>query len=166
MLIKTMVGSYSPEDAEKILLNCDSSVNIVQTEEVYYPYLLLCYDLEVGKKRLSKLNKKANCIVDLVQGRPAEGRGTPAYREIEVDGSAALSTEVSREKALVIGHDFVFKLYLNKAKLLHTPSIRVTDEEYFYKKFFIVHCKDMDEEDYFIMVDSMDGAISVLDHKG
>ena len=166
MLIKTMIGGYTPQDAQKILINCDSSINIVRLEEIYYPYRLLCYSLEVGRNRLSKLNKIANCIIDLVQGTPAEGKGTPSYKEIEIRPNAALDAEISKEQAYKVGHDFVFKLFLNKAKLLHTPEIKITDEEFFYKKFYIVHCKDPEERDYFIMVDSMDGGLSILDYKG
>lgn len=166
MLIKRIMGGYAPEDAEAILHNTDSSIQVVRVEEVYYPYKMICYDVEIGKGRKKNFFKKSDCIIDLVRGSAAIGEGVPVYEEKEIDESSALEIKIPDEEVHRKGHDFVLKLFLNKAKLLRVPSITVTDETLFYKNFFIVHCKDEAEMDYFIMIDSMDGAISILDYKG
>jgi len=155
---------YTPEDAVHAIVNTDGRVRVADVKEIYYPYRLIKYDLSVGKEgAFSKLTKKANCIVDLVVGRPAEGRGNPKYEEIKVDEELILEEKIDDEKARNMGYDFVLKLFLNKARLLHTPRIQVTEEKHFHKKFYIVRCLDKDDLDYFIMVDAIDGGLVILD---
>lgn len=163
MLIQTIKDCYTAEEAEGILLNTDRRVNIIDTVAVYYPYFRLRYRLIVGGKSWSKLNKLSDCIIDLVDGRPAEVRGEPVYEEIEVDEKDVLDIKISKEECYKKSHDFVLKLYLNKAKLMHVPGMEIISEEHFYKKFYIIHCKDKEDLDYFIMVDSIEGEISIID---
>ncbi|MEG0156635.1 MAG: hypothetical protein RR661_03155 [Anaerovoracaceae bacterium] len=163
MRITTLKNAYTKEEAEGIVWNADKRVNIVQTEEIYYPYYRMRYTIVVGGKSWNKLNKLAYCIVDLVDGRPAESRGEPDYQQIEIEPSRALPIAVSKEECYKKSHDFVLKLYLNKAKLLHVPGMEILSEELFYKKFYLVQCKDAQDLDYFLMVDSIEGELSILD---
>ncbi|MCL2880553.1 MAG: hypothetical protein FWF29_09930 [Treponema sp.] len=152
-------------DVQSLLHHTDPSVNIVKVEEVYYPYKRISYELEVGKQVNKKFMKKADCIIDLVQGSVAEGEGTPEYEELSVNPEQMLEVCVQNEDAVRKGHDFVLKLFLNKAKVLRVPRITVTSEELFYKNFFIVHCKDREALDYFLLMDSMDGGLSILNYQ-
>jgi len=162
--IKTFENIYSPEDAEGILLNCDSKINIAKMTEVYYPYKRIKYNLTIGG-RLSKLDKEVNCIIDLVSAVPAVGQGMPNFVEIEVDESIVLERVVTDERLYEIGHNFVFKLFLNRSKILHTPNIAIEEEELFHKMFYITQCLDNEGVSYFVLVDSIDGGIAILDWK-
>lgn len=162
--LEILRAEYTPEDAMRAIVNTDGTVRIADIRSVYYPYKLIKYDLDVGKKgKLSQLKKKAYCIVDLAVGRPAEGRGDPQYDREDVDEELIIGETIDDDKANHLAYDFVLKLYLNKAKLMHTPKIHTTEEKYFHKKFYIVRCLDKEDLDYFIMVDAIDGGLVILD---
>ncbi|MBR0599355.1 hypothetical protein [Sinanaerobacter chloroacetimidivorans] len=162
---KMILNSYGIEDAKNILLHTDPKINIIGADRVFYPYVWIQYSLFVGKGRLSKLNKTYDCIIDGVSGSTYEGKGTPTMAAIEIEEKDALESQITMEKCREIGHDFVMKQFLGKAKLLMAPAIEVVKEVFFHKKFYIVHCLDDQERDYFIMVDAIDGGLSVLDCK-
>ena len=44
------------------------------------------------------------------------------------------------------------------------PAKKCTEEE-FYKRFYVVTCHDENDQEYHIMVDAVDGGISVLDNE-
>lgn len=161
---KMIFNGYDVEGAKNLLLNTDRKINIVGVDEVFYPYVLLCYSLLVGKGRLSKLNRLCNCIVDGVSGSVYEGKGTPAMIDIEIEEKNSLEFQVTMDQCHRVGHDFVMKQFLGKAKLLMAPVIQILREEIFYKRFYIMHCLDDEERDYYIMVDAVDGGLSILDH--
>jgi hypothetical protein len=163
MKSKMILNGYDLEGAKRILQNTDHKINIVGVDEVFYPYVLIWYSVFVGKGRLSKLNKFYNCIIDGVTGSTYEGKGTPTMVEIDIDEKDSLELQVSMEECREIGHNFVMKQFLGKAKILIAPVIQVLREEVFHKKFYIMHCLDDEEQDYYIMVDAIDGGLSVLD---
>ena len=63
------------------------------------------------------------------------------------------------------GHSFALKQYIGKAKLMATPEMQIIEEDIFYKKFYVVKARDPEGYTYFILVDAVDGGISVLDHE-
>lgn len=75
-----------------------------------------------------------------------------------------LDEQITEKDWQRIGHDFVLKQQLSKAKLLTPPEFSIMEKEYFHKQFYILHCLDDEENDYYIMVDAIDGGISILDH--
>ena len=158
-----ILDGYDIEGAKKLLLNTDHKINIVGVDEVFYPYILIWYSVFVGKGRKSKFNKNYNCIIDGVTGSTYEGKGTPTMIEIELDEKDSLEMQVTMEDCREIGHNFVMKQFLGKAKILIAPVIEIMNEEVFHKKFYIMHCLDDEERDYYIMVDAIDGGLSVLD---
>jgi hypothetical protein len=161
---KILASSYDAEGAKKILLRTDYKVNIMETDEVFYPYVMLQYSAAVGKGRLSKLNKRYDCVVDGVLGSAYEGKGKPALTDIDLEGTKALGLRITAEECHSIGHDFALKLFLENAKLLMTPEIQLLREDIFYKKFYVMHCLDEQNRDYYVMIDAVDGGLSVLDH--
>ncbi len=163
---KMILNAYDVEEAKKLLYNTDHKINIVGVDEVFYPYVLIQYSIFVGKGRLSKLNKLSRCIIDGVTGSTYEGKGTPTMIDVEIEEKNTLELQISMDKCREIGHNFVMKQFLEKAKLLMTPVIQAVSEETFHKKFYIMHCLDEEERDYYIMVDAIDGGLSVLDYNG
>lgn len=154
---------YTEEDAKIILWNCDKEANIVGVREIYYPYLFLRYQITVGRKSWSRLNKLCDCIIDLVSGTVAEGRGTPEFEDVCIEEMQALEKQILEEECLQLGHDFVLKQQLSKAKILTPPAFTILKKEYFHKRFYILSCLDEEENAYYIMVDAVDGGISILD---
>lgn len=161
-----ILNGYDIEGAKKILFNTDHKINIVGVEEIFYPYILIGYSVFVGKGRLSRLNKRYHCIIDGVSGTTYEGDGTPTFVDIEIEEKNTLPLRVTMEESRVTGHNFVIKQFLGKAKLLMVPVIEIIKEDTFYKKFYVMHCLDDEDRDYYILVDAIDGGLSVLDHYG
>lgn len=160
---KLIHSVYDMERAKNMLWKLDRNINIIGVDEVFYPYVMIWYSIHVGKGRFSKLNKFLNCIVDGVSGSVYEGKGTPAMIDVEIEEKKSLDLQVTLDRCHEIGHHFAMKQFLGKAKLMITPAIKVITEEVFYKRFYIMRCLDEEARDYFIMVDAIDGGLSVLD---
>ncbi|NLD18760.1 MAG: DUF3016 domain-containing protein [Clostridiales bacterium] len=164
--IKLLKCGYNTRQALVLLLNTDASLDIRDVEDVYYPYVRFRYEILAGKgKMVRKANKLSDCIIDRVSGSVYETRGEPEFQEVSIPEEEALNVETIMEECYNIGHDFTLKQFIGKSKLLISPEMSVIEEDHFYKKFYIVTCQDVDEREYYIMVDAVDGGISVLDHE-
>ncbi|MDY4959500.1 MAG: hypothetical protein SO262_04370 [Lentihominibacter sp.] len=170
---KILGTQYTPREALIMLLNTDSTLDIQDIEDVYYPYIRMRFQMSVGKDRkfIKKLVKYVDCIIDRVSGTAYDtvyDKNTdskPYYVDVEFDEEDALESVLSVEQCRNKGHDFALKQYIGKAKLMFTPDIEIIEEEQFYKKFYVITCRDKEGMHYFIMVDAVDGGISVLDHE-
>lgn len=168
IMIKTQIlaPKYTQKEALVLLLHTDPSLDLQDIEDVYYPYVRFRYLLQVGKGRFAKkLNKLSDCIIDRISGTTYESSGDPYYEEVEIPKDEALDVEVPMHQCYDTGHTFVLKEYIGKAKLISAPQMQIIEEDHFYKKFYVVTCKNKEGFTYFILVDSVDGGISVLDHE-
>lgn len=163
MLITTIEKTYTSDQVIKLLKDKDGAINIIKIDEVYYPYTKQIYSIKFNGI-LGKFDKQIMCNIDCVYGKPAIGQGKPKFVEREIDNRIAIAPQVSEYDMEKIGHDYVMKVYLGKMKLLHTPNISIANTENFHKLFYLVQCKDVDNIDYFILVDSIDGNFSVLNY--
>lgn len=164
--VKLLSPGYSAKEALLLLLHTDPSLDIQEIEEVYYPYVRFRYLITVGKgKLMQKLNKLSDCIVDRVSGSTYEAKGEPEYIEDEVWREDMLDVEVSLNECYDTAHDFTLKMYISKGKLMMTPRMEIIEEDEFYKRFYIVTCLDESGQEYHIMVDAVDGGLSVLDNE-
>lgn len=164
MLIKTIAETFSEKQIVDILKSRDKTINIVKIDLVYYPYAMMIFSIKMKKGLINKMDRQMMCNIDMVYGRPAIGQGKPTFIEVEIDDVVAIPPQLAEADLNGIGHDYVMKIFLSKMKILKTPTIEVDYTEYFHKLFYIVHCKDREDQDYFVMVDSMDGNISILDY--
>lgn len=160
--IKTIAEPLSEEQVMEMLINTDKTINIQKIDRLYYPYMNMIYSVKL-KGSLAKLDRLMLCSIDMVYGRPAIGQGRPNLVEIEIDDVMAIDPLMKEEDLDRIGHDFIMKMFISKVKILATPTIKLDDMTFFHKLYYIVHCKDLNDQDYFIMADSMDGSISILD---
>lgn len=167
-MIKTKIlkPGYDEKGALLLLLRTDPNLDLQDIDEVYYPYMRLRYLINVGKGRLvKKLNKFSDCIIDRVSGSTYESKGEPEFEDAEIPDDIALDINVSENECYDIGHSFTLKQYIGKAKLMMVPQMQIIEEDIFYKKFYIIKCLDKDSYVYYILVDAVDGGISVLDHE-
>ena len=67
---KILGTQYTPREALIMLLNTDSTLDIQDIEDVYYPYIRMRFQMSVGKDRkfIKKLVKYVDCIIDRVSG--------------------------------------------------------------------------------------------------
>lgn len=153
---------HTEESAEQTLLNQDGTISVEKIDSVYYPYHYMHYRLVWEGNRLGKLNKTVLCLIDMVYGRAAVADSEPVLVEREVDDELILAPKVSMEELERIGHDFILKLHIAKAKMFHMPKLEVPNRKTIYKKFFIVHCTNEYNESFLILFDTIDGNITVL----
>lgn len=163
---------YTPREALILLLHTDPNLEIEDIEDVYYPYVRMRFELTVGGgKFVKKLVKYVDCIIDRVLGTAydtvydKDSDGKPIYRDVEIDEDDCLDPVLTEDDYHKKGHDFALKQYIGRAKLMFTPVFNIIEEEKFYKHFYIVTCRDEKGRIYFIMVDAVDGGISILDHE-
>lgn len=167
-MIKTQIlePKYTQKEALVLLLHTDPSLDLQDIEDVYYPYVRFRYLLQIGKGRFTKkLNKLSDCIIDRISGTTYESSGDPYYEEVEIPEDEALEVEIPMHQCYDTGHTFVLKEYIGKAKLVSAPQMQIIEEDHFYKKFYVVTCRNKEGFTYYILVDSVDGGISVLDHE-
>lgn len=153
---------HTEESAEQILLNQDGTISVEKIDSVYYPYHYMHYRLVWEGKRLGKLNKTVPCLIDMVLGRAAVANGEPVLETREVDDEIILAPKVSMEEIESIGHDFILKLHIAKAKMFHMPKLELPHRKTIYKKFFVVHCTNEYNESFLILFDTIEGNITVL----
>lgn len=164
--VRLLSPGYTARQALMLLLHTDPNLDLQEVEEVYYPYVRFRYLIRVGKGRLmEKLNKLSDCIVDRVSGSAYEAKGEPEYEEQEVWREDMLDAEIPLNQCYDTAHDFTMKMYISKGKLMMTPQMEIIEEEEFYKRFYVVTCLDEKGLEYHIMVDAVDGGISVLDNE-
>lgn len=161
--IKTLENILREDQIKGVIQSKDKEVNIVGIGKVYYPYCKLSYKLKMGKG-LTALDTNFLCVVDLVTGRESMGDGEPNLIEIVTEKETVMAPELETARITEIGHDYVLKILLSKLKMLHMPNILLEETAVFHKPFYIVNCKDKKENDYCIMVDSVDGQIAIIDH--
>lgn len=163
---KILKCGYTAREALVLLLHTDPALDLQDIEEVYYPYVRFRYLINVGKgRRVEKLSKFCDCIIDRVSGSTYESKGEPEFEDIEINEDEALEVVTPMHTCYDLGHDFALKQYIGKAKLMMTPQMQIIDEDEFYKKFYVVKCLDEAGLEYYILVDAVDGGISVLDHE-
>ena len=164
---KLLKCGYTARSALVLLLHTDPQLDLQDVEEVYYPYVRLKYLIQVGTgKRIKKLNKICDCIIDRVSGSAYEAKGEPEFEDVSISEEEALEPVVSMNECYDLGHTFALKQYIGKAKLMKTPQMQIIEENLFYKRFFVVTCLDEQQQEYYILVDGVDGGISVLDNEG
>ena len=168
MMIDTKIlkCGYTAREALLMLLRTDPNLDLQDIEEVYYPYVRFRYLIAVGSgKRMEKLNKLSDCIIDRVSGSVYESSGEPEFEALRIQKEDALEIAVPLHECYDIGHDFTLKQYVGKAKLMFTPRMQIIEEDLFYKRFYVVGCMDENGQMYYILVDGVDGGISVLDNE-
>ena len=161
-----LAPGYTARQALLLLLHTDPGLDLQEVEEVYYPYIRFRYLIRVGSGRImEKLNKISDCIVDRVSGSTYEAKGEPEYIEQEIYREDMLKISIPLHECYDAAHDFTMKMYISKGKLMMTPQMQIIEEEEFYKRFYVVTCLDKQGMEYRIMVDAVDGGISVLDNE-
>ena len=166
MKVNILKYGYSAREALLLLLRTDPNLDLQNLEEVYYPYVRLRYLITVGSgKYMEKLNKISDCIIDRVSGSVYDAAGDPEFEEVSINEKDALEIIVPMHECYDKGHDFTLKQYVGKAKLMFTPQMQIIEEDIFYKKFYVVGCRDENGLMYYILVDGVDGGLSVLDNE-
>ena len=121
---KILKPGYTQKEALVLLFNTDPKLDLLDIDEVYYPYVRLRYLITVRKGRImKKLNKLCDCIIDRVSGSVYETEGDPEFDYVEIPEDEALEIQTPLNECYDTGHSFALKQYIGKAKLMMTPEI-------------------------------------------
>ena len=162
--IKLLSPRYDAREALMLLLHTDPSLDIQEIEEVYYPYVRFRNGVRVGSGRfVERLKKIIDCSIDRVSGTAYEAQGIPEYEDVTVYREDMLDIQIPLNECYNKAHDFAMKLYISKGKLMRTPEFQIIEEEEFFKRFYVVNCRDSQYLSYDILVDAMDGGMTILD---
>lgn len=166
MIITILDYAYDEREALSHLLQTDPYLDITDISSVYYPYIRYRHELSIGRKhRVVKTKKLSDCIIDRVYGSVYIAEGRSRYIEVDVEPDEILDIVTPLDVCDKHAHEFTLKEFLEKAKLLITPKMRIISRDEFYKKYYVVECLDDDGLEYYILVDAIDGSLAVLDHE-
>lgn len=159
--VRTMSNPFSEEDVIGIIKNKDKNIDIRQVEKLYYPYMWLVFRAKTGKNKKNP-GKMTYCMVDMVRGREAIGTGDMELEDIEVDAEIVMPAKFTEDEIVEKSKDFMLQAMLKQLKMLVIPELDLVDKELVHKLFYVVHCKDKDGKDFFIMVDSLEANLTIL----
>ena len=127
---KILKPGYTQKEALVLLFNTDPKLDLLDIDEVYYPYVRLRYLVTVGKGRImKKLNTLCDCIIDRVSGSVYETEGDPEFDYVEIPEDEALEIQTPLNECYDTGHSFALKQYIGKAKLMMTPEMQIIEED-------------------------------------
>jgi len=162
MLIRTNENAHPEKYILRLLESKDKNINVAKVDRIYYPYAIMVYRIRM-KNPDSLMNRRIMCVMDMAAGRGAIGDEDPSLVEKEVDDILVVDATLSEDELRQKGHDFVFRTVMGKIRVLYVPAIDLESVEYFHKLYYVIHCKDSDDKDYFLLADSVDAAFTELE---
>lgn len=161
MEIKIMRNGYKMKDAYERLMKRSRHFSIENMDMLFYPYLLITYDIDFGEK-LARLNEEVLIMADMYRGGYSFARSYGDFVMMNVEEETIMPHKQDRRKLIKEGPRTVYGEIMRKKKVLKTPDIEYIDDEYVYKPFYIVECKNEDDETFHILFDSVTGDFSLL----
>ena len=161
MEIKIIKNGYKMKDAYERLMKRSKHFSIENMDLLFYPYLLITYQIDYGKK-LAKLNEEILIMADMYRGGYSFAKSRGKFTTMEVDDQTVMPMKQDRRKLIKDGPRTVYGEIMLKKKVVKTPDIEYIDDEYVYKPFYIVECKNEDGETFHILFDAVTGDFSLL----
>ena len=161
MEIKIIRNGYKMKDAFERLMKRSSHFSIENMDLLFYPYLLIEYSIDYGKK-LEKLNEHILIMADMYRGGYSFARSAGDFVMMNVEEETIMPHKMDRRQLIKDGPRTVYGEIMLKKKVIKTPDIEYIDDEYVYKPFYIVECKNEDDETFHILFDAVTGDFSLL----
>lgn len=161
MEIKIMRNGYKMKDAYERLMKRSKHFSIENMDLLFYPYLLISYQIDYGEK-LARLNEKVLIMADMFRGGYSFARSSGDFVVMNVEEETVMPHKQDRRKLIREGPRTVYGEIMRKKKVIKTPDIEYIDDEHVYKPFYIVECKNEDGETFHILFDAVTGDFSLL----
>lgn len=161
MEIKILRNGYKMKDAYERLMKRSRHFSIENMDLLFYPYLLIEYSIDYGKK-LEKLSEHILIMADMYRGGYSFAKSRGDFAMMEVDEQTVMPHKQDRRKLIKEGPRTVYGEIMLKKKVIKTPEIEYVDDEYVYKPFYIVECRNEDDETFHILFDAVTGEFSLL----
>ena len=160
--VRVLKNGFTVEDAFRELIGKrERGYSITNIDLLLYPYLLIDYSVDMGQ-RLSRLNENIMCLVDLFRGdfSLAKSRGT--YFTYEAQRDILVPIRVDRKKAIKEAPRNIYGEIMAKQRILKIPDINYEKDQYIYKPFYVVECRNSDGEYFHVLFDAVSGDFSLL----
>ena len=162
MKITILKNGYKMDDAYKVLMSKGQGMTIEHMDTIFYPYLLIEYDVKYEMQRLHKYNGKALCLADMYGGEYSIAKSKGEYLEMDVMDAMVMPMKMEEEHAIKEAPSYIISEVVRGKRVVHTPDIIYVDHRAIYKAFYIVQCRNEDDEIFHIMFDSVAGTFSLL----
>lgn len=159
--IKCIRNGFKMEDAFQRLYKRSKHFTIENMDLLFYPYLLIEYEVKFRGK-LEKLSETVLVLCDMWRGQFSMAKTAGDFTKIQVDESSLISVKYDKERAIKEGPRTVYGEIQAKKKVLNIPDIEYLYDELIYKPFYIVECKNDEQEVFHILFDAVNGDFSLL----
>jgi hypothetical protein len=161
MQINMLKPAWTMNDAAKRMSKRSRSFFIKDMQLLFYPYLKIILRVDMGKK-LSRLNSKTICLVDMYTGRYSLAKGFGEYFTLNADDDTVMPVTIERETAIAEAPREICGEIMAQKRVLKIPEIIAESDEMFYKPFYITECANDDGEIFHILFDAVLGDLSLL----
>jgi hypothetical protein len=161
MKINMLKPAWTMNDAARRMSKRSKHFFIKDMNVLFYPYLKIVFSIEMGEK-LSRFNSKAICLVDMYTGRYSLARNFGEYTVIEMEDDHVMPVKVDRKEAIDGAPIEISGEIMAKKRLMKIPDIIYKSDELFYKPFYIVECKNDEDQCFHMLFDAVLGEFSLL----
>lgn len=159
--VRILRNGYTMDDAARRLRKRSKGFSIEDVKPVLYPYIMITYEIDMGEK-LKKLNDTVYCLVDLYTGRHSLAKSKGKYVSGGVDKNMLMPANFDREELIENAPKEIYGEIMARKRVIKIPDINYKEDKLFYKPFYVVECKNKDEEVFHILFDAVSGSFSLL----
>lgn len=161
MQVKVLKNGFRMEDAYNRLMKRSKKFTIENMDLIFYPYLMIDYRIDMGKK-LERLNETAICMVDMFRTEYSIAKSRGEYKTLDVEEELLIPAKADRKTVIKKGPSHICGEIMAKKRVIRIPDIVYEKDELIYKPFFVVECKNDEEETFHILFDAVTGDFSLL----
>ena len=161
MEIKSIKNGFKMQDAYERLYKRGKNVSIEKMDILFYPYLLMEFDVKYRGK-LERLSGKVLVMCDMWKGQYSMAKSRGEFVMTDADESMLIPVKISKQQAIADAPRTIYGEIQKEKRVLNIPDIEYVSDELVYKPFFIVECLNEDNEAFHILFDTVTGDFSLL----
>ena len=162
MEIKVLKNGYKMEEAYKQLLKkSKGTIKIDNMEGIFYPYLLIEESIEY-KGRLQKNNAKCLCLADLYRGDYSIAKSRGEFNMIDVDETLIMPIKKDPQELIDNAGSYIYGEIMREKRMWHNPDIVYVQSDVIYKPFYVVQCKNEQNQTFHVLFDAVSGGFVML----
>ena len=161
MEIKCLKNGFKMQDAYERLYKRSKHFTIEKMEILFYPYLLMEFDVKYRGK-LERLSDKVLVMCDMWKGIYSMAKSRGEFVMTDADESILIPVKMDKKKVIADAPRTIYGEIQKAKRVLNIPDIEYVSDELIYKPFFIVECLNDDKEVFHILFDTVTGEYSLL----
>lgn len=161
MEIKVLKNGFKMEDAFERLYKRSRHFTIENMDLLFYPYLLMEFEVLYSGK-LERLNGKIMCLCDMWKGIYSIAKTRGEYMTVNAEEETVMPMKLKKMDAIKNAPREIYGEIQKEKRVLNIPDIEYVSDELIYKPFYIVECRNDDNEAFHILFDAVSGSYSLL----